>query len=239
MQFKLDDIDNVFDECAKCVSFEIFGKRKFALVCDQPNSETVPLVRTTTPYTQPIQKMAPVHHKISAQLEKQIGHSLNNAMVEIYKGTYDTMKFHSDQALDLKGDSYIAIFTATNNPESKTPPQLHIKSKTKGGSTTTLQFIHNSAIIFSTATNATHVHTIRQKCPDNEEWLFITFRCSKTFIEFKNNVPYFTDGRELVLANDEQRRQFFQRKAIENGKTEVVSSEINYTISPGDLILPQ
>ena len=41
-------------------------------------------------------------------------------MVEIYSYEYKTMRFHSDQALDLEPNSWICIYSIYSNPELTT-----------------------------------------------------------------------------------------------------------------------
>ena len=60
-------------------------------------------------------------------------------------------------------------------------------------------------------------------------WLGITFRLSKTFIHFINELPYFSNGNQLTLANDEQKKEFYKYRQTENKlieKTREVEEEL-------------
>jgi hypothetical protein len=68
-------------------------------------------------------------------------------------------------------------------------------------------------------------------------WLGITFRQSKTFVLFNNELPYFSStNKVLTLANENQRKEFFKCRSLENSNIEYVYPEINYTISIGDML---
>lgn len=259
---QLEDLPlTIFEELSACTQLEAVGRGRFAAKIFNSDDNKIPLVRTTSSYEQPSQRMTPLHLRIIDQINKQLNVSpplvLNNALVEIYRGTYDTMKFHSDQALDLQEDSSIVIFTCTNNPESKTPPRLHVRDKAHpvgpiikigwGHSYVdnlfeekVFPFNHCAAIVFSTQTNASHIHTIYQKCTENEQWLYITFRTARTFIEFKEHIPYFVNcwlaPDRLHLADKSERQQFYQNKSNENNRTAFnpASVKIKFTVSKGD-----
>jgi hypothetical protein len=91
-------------------------------------------------------------------------------------------------------------------------------------------------------TNQNYVHQIvlnpRAKS-DNTVWLGITFRQSKTFIYFKNEIPYFSATDQcLVLATEAEEQEFYKNKFWEN-KTMVTEMVLMYTLSPGDLHQPK
>lgn len=97
---------------------------------------------------------------------------------------------------------------------------------------------HNSVVLFSTTTNQEYLHQIIFKSKtSNVLWLGITFRQSKTFIIFDNELPYFsTDKKRLLLANTDQRKQLYRYKNFENTNVEYTYPDIDYTISTGDMI---
>lgn len=71
----------------------------------------------------------------------------------------------------------------------------------------------------------------------NDLWLGITFRKSKTFIIFHNELPYFYSNKKiLTLADKYQRNEFYKYKSLENLSAEYVYPNIDYTISNGDLL---
>lgn len=197
----------------------------------------VPLVRTTTRYTNPNQIMTENHQHLLGCIQKVVPCNFNNALLEIYDNRYCTMGYHSDQALDLDEKSSICIFSCYNQADTKSLRTLHIKNKTRN-ETTKIVLQHNSIVTFSVTTNANFVHKITLDNPgDNKvQWLGVTLRTSKTFIEFRDDKPYFhkTDT-QLVLAGGEQEKQFFKQRSLENATTDHVWPVLDYTLSPGDL----
>ncbi len=96
-------------------------------------------------------------------------------------------------------------------------------------------------MVFSLDTNQRFKHKIvlnsSGNLPENQ-WLGITFRTSKTFVQFQENRVYFLDGAALTLANDDQRREFFSLRHCENKETNFIYPRITYTISKSDMIRP-
>ena len=74
--------------------------------------------------------------------------------------------------------------------------------------------------------------------PDNK-WLGITFRKSKTFIQFQNNLPYFANGKPLKLADEVQQREFYKLRGQENKSLDFDYPSIAYTLSKSDTLLPK
>lgn len=76
-------------------------------------------------------------------------------------------------------------------------------------------------------------------CKDERNrWFGITFRLSKTFIRFVNELPYF-DGKRLTNANEDERREYYAYRSDENKGTDYIYPEVTYTISPSDLLEPR
>jgi len=239
------EVPSLFEELEKSSVFEPVAKgRKTANVYMEEKDGLIPIVRTTTCYKNPLQKMKPRHveivHKINEQYPNQVYRS-NNAMIEVYTQPYTKMGWHSDQALDLYPYSYIGVFVCCNNPNSTNPPLLLVKPKDgNDGSVQEIPMNHHSAIVFSTEFNSTHLHRITLQCSPREEWMFITFRYSLRLIYFKNEIPYFDrDDTPLVLANETQKKEFYREKKMENTNSRWEYIPISYTVSPSDLIHPK
>ena len=139
-------------------------------------------------------------------------------MVEVYDNSYKKMKFHSDQALDLADNSFICIFSCYQKNVS--PRKLLVKSKENEEK---FEFIleNNSIITFSTSINKKFVHKIiLDNCKNQDLWLGFTLRLSKTYITVIGNLFYFTDtNKQLVDATDDEKKEFYKLKKIENTTT--------------------
>lgn len=235
-KFNLEFERNLFDELANTTQFENITKgRKGAILVDTQN-DLIPLVRTTTSYDLAPQKFTRTHLHIIEQIKKISNIpelQFNNAMIEIYTSQYQTMGYHSDQAQDLQDNSYICLFSCYNNPSDLR--KLIIKDKiTQEESEITLD--HNSCVLFSLPTNQKHLHKIiLDKNTSNNTWLGITFRLSKTFVNFMNGTPYLNE-RILRLANDKEKSEFYKLRSNENKLIEYVYPELDYTISKSDLM---
>lgn len=247
-KYIIDWQTNIFDELSKLTEFEnIINGRLGANLVDYKNN-LIPIVRTTTIYNKKAQKFLPIHYDIIENIKKITNKNIefNNALIEIYDSEYRNMKFHSDQALDLVDNSYICIFTCYQNPTYDIR-KLKIKNKTTNELSEILME-HNSIILFSTETNKQFMHKIilettpqhlqlHKNNATTNKFLAITFRLSKTFIQFLNGVPYlYPSSKILRMADSDERKEFTKYKGIENSKICNNYPEINYTISPSDLL---
>lgn len=244
--YTLSTWDKPFEELREAIRFEKVGKGRLGTVLVQPNQAgDVPLVRTTTPYTVPAHGFRSVHARLAQQIQKSasITKAFNNALIEIYTNDYVSMGAHSDQALDLAEESCIALFSHYKYPErTGAQRKLLVESKASGGETFEIPLVHNSVVVFSVGANRRFRHKIvlerTSKTPENE-WLGITFRTAKTFVRFDEERVCLPNGGPLVLANDEQRREFFHMRRRENQEMDFCYPEIAYTLSESDRMRPE
>lgn len=220
----------MFEKISNSYEFEDITKgRKGCTIADYSNN--IPLVRTTTIYKNKTQQFNKYIYEIINEIKKTNNNILlNNALLEIYDNNYKKMKYHSDQLLDIKDDSFICVFSCYNNNYNR---KLVIKNK-NNGIINEIIMENNSVIIFDTKTNKEYLHKIVLQNNNESKWLGLTFRLSNTFIKFINKKPYIY-STELILANDEQKKEFFRLRKEENKNINYNYPLINYTISPGDL----
>ena len=238
-KYQLHFDNNLFNELYAITKYEkITNGRSGAILVD--NTNNIPIVRTTTKYKNPVQLFTPIHHNIIDNIKKTSNCDINfnNALIEIYNNDYKKMGEHSDQALDLADNSYICLFSCYNNHLATNIRTLKIKQKNTD-ITTDIKLDHNSIILFSLDTNSKYLHKIvlDENYINNDEWLGITFRLSKTFIKFINEIPYLYNNIILTLATPDEMKQFYKHRSDENKSVGFVWPEINYTISPSDIIL--
>jgi hypothetical protein len=235
----LDYQTNLFQDLSESVEFENItkGRKGANLVDDQEG--LIPIVRTTSIYEKPVQRFLPIHRDIVKNIRNASGLDLdfNNAMIELYDSSYRKMKFHTEQALDLDPNSYIGIFSCYENPAVDIRT-LKIQDKTTG-ECSEISMGHNSVVLFSVETNQKFIHKIVLDTakPVGNRWLGITYRLSKTFIQFRDEIPYFyrTD-KVLRMASQDERREFYKHKSNENSCVGYVYPEIQYTISMSDML---
>lgn len=237
---------DMFAELANSVEFVPVAKGRVGTNIVHPSGNSIPIVRTTTPYSTPANKFKPIHSELveligqtSQQIINSNNFKLNNGLCEIYTDEYRKMGWHTDQALDLAPNSWICICSFYENSNCKNFRKLQIQNKiTKEQTEISLE--PDSLIMFSTETNVQHVHKI--VLPNEEPsspWLGITFRCSKTFIDFTNGEPIIAGTNRLLhLATQEEKSQMIKLKGIENSSVDFTYPELDYTISPSDLVNP-
>ncbi|RYH28744.1 hypothetical protein EON65_11085 [archaeon] len=248
--YSYDWLDNPFETLQASICFDDVtnGRKGQILVAQQEGGRGVPIMRTTTSYITPAQYFQPEHATLAKLIHKiaslPAGIMFNNAMIEVYSNAYTTMGFHSDQALDLQEGSFIALFSCYKHPTQTTPlRKLVVKSKESGSREFEVPLVHNSVVVFSLDTNTHYRHKIvldiagSPNCPENE-WMGITFRTSKTFLQFQDGQAHFEDGTVLSMAQEEQRRDLFHLRRRENEEVGFIYPPVTYTLSESDLKLP-
>jgi hypothetical protein len=248
--------NNIFPELKNSVEFEQLGKGRVGNHLVLPSDQGIPLVRTTTQYKLPAQAFTPLHCRIIETMQASMEISalnqtpplFNHALIELYDRSYHKMNFHSDQCLDLDPNSYIGLFSCYENPpllNERYTRKLKIKNKTTSEEFE-IPLAHNSLVLFSVSTNYQYQHKIVLEPVPNQKpyeqdnrWLGVTFRKSKTFIQFKDKLPYFSNGNLLELADEEQKTEFFQLRGKENSHADFQYPSIYYTLSPADLMPPK
>ncbi|OCA73981.1 alpha-ketoglutarate-dependent dioxygenase AlkB [Chryseobacterium arthrosphaerae] len=247
---------NLFHELFHSAEFETTGKGRLGNHLVKWDGQHIPVVRTTTRYTIPATAFSGIHQSLVDQINKALSdekkdipsQDFNNALIEVYDAVYSKMGFHSDQALDLEDHSFIALFSCYEKPDELADFQLRklvIKNKTTEEESE-IMLHHNSVVLFSLETNKKFQHKIvlnslpdpKIKADDNK-WLGITFRKSKTYIRFSDTLPCFSTGELFKLADKEQESEFFQLRGRENRSLDFVYPDLNYTISQGDLLIPK
>ena len=245
-RYTLPTKGNLYEKLAGSVQFENVGKGRYGTVLiKRDEAGNTPIVRTTTKYGAPAQHFGPVHERLAAQIQRTASLSMgfNNALIENYTNRYTSMGFHSDQALDLADGSFIALFSCYQYPELANPPRkLVIESKEAGGEAFEIPLTHHSVVVFSVDTNRRFKHKIvldASANPPKNQWLGVTFRTSKTLVQFRGEHPSFLNDTPLTLATEDQRREFYQLRRRENNETDFTYPRITYTISESDLMPPE
>ncbi|MCB8905133.1 MULTISPECIES: alpha-ketoglutarate-dependent dioxygenase AlkB [unclassified Streptomyces] len=236
--------ENLFAELSASALLEDVGRgRRGATLTQADGAVGVPLVRTTTRYGSPAQRFRAVHERLARQIQERaaLPVGFNNALIETYTNAYTTMGSHSDQALDLADESFIAVFSCYRHPEAGPPRKLIFESKGSAGETFEVPLAHHSVVAFSVDANRRFRHKIVLDKPvpaaDNQ-WLGVTFRTSKTLVRFRDGRAYLPQGARLVSADEEQRHEFYRLRRRENNETDFVYPPLTYTISESDLMPP-
>lgn len=203
----------------------------------------MPLVRTTTRYGAPAQCFRSVHERLARRIQERaaLAVGFNNALIETYTNAYTTMGGHSDQALDLAEESFIAVFSCYRHPDPAPPRKLIFTSKGSDDETFEIPLTQNSVVAFSLASNRRLTHRIvleKPVPPTDNTWLGVTFRTSKTMVRFRDGQAHLPHGARLTAADEEQSREFYGLRRRENKETDFAYPALTYTVSESDLIPP-
>ncbi|MFC9812611.1 hypothetical protein ACFVJM_11170 [Streptomyces virginiae] len=236
--------EDLFAELSASVLWEEVGKgRRGATLVRTDEAGGVPLVRTTTRYGRQAQRFRDVHERLARRVQERaaLPAGFNNALIERYTNSYTTMGGHSDQALDLADESFIAVFSCYRYPDAGPPRKLILESKEPGGERAEIPLAHNGVVAFSVGTNRRLRHRIVLDAPagaaDNT-WLGVTFRTSKTFVRFHDGQAYLPQGARLTAADEEQASEFYRLRRRENRETDFSYPPLTYTVSESDLMPP-
>jgi hypothetical protein len=136
-------------------------------------------------------------------------------------------------------NSNITIFSCYKEEYVVKPRILHVKNKVTQKEHQ-IPLLHNSFTVIPYDFNAKHVH----KIVGQSKWLGMTFRTSKTFLEFeeKEENPRFLDSQKpLTLATKEEEKQFYKLRSLENQEVfrAPLWPKLDFTISPSDLLRPK
>lgn len=244
LSYALPTEENLFAELSASARLEDVGKgRRGATLTRIDEAGGVPLVRTTTRYSSPAQRFRAVHERLAQQIQERaaLPVGFNNALIESYTNACTTMGSHSDQALDLADESFIAVFSCYRHPEAGPPRKLIFESKGSGGEKFEIPLAHNSIVAFSVDSNRRLRHKIVRDTPvqtTDNQWLGVTFRTSKTFVRFRDGQAYLPQGARLMSADEEQSHEFYRLRRRENKETDFIYPLLTYTISESDLMPP-
>ncbi|MFD3702189.1 hypothetical protein ACFWUP_03495 [Nocardia sp. NPDC058658] len=121
------------------------------------------------------------------------------------------------------------------------PPRNLIFESKESGEKFEIPLAHNSVVVFSVASNRQLRHKIvlnaGARAAENR-WLGVTFRAAKTVLRFREGRAYLPQGARLVLADEDQRREFYQLRRRENNETDFDYPPLAYTVSASDLMPP-
>lgn len=244
LPYALSAEENPFAELTASARLEDVGKgRRGAVLTRADEADGVPLVRTTTRYGSPAQRFRAVHERLARRIQARaaLPVGFNNALIESYTNAYRTMGGHSDQALDLADESYIAVFSCYQYPEAGPPRKLIFESKEPEGEKFEIPLAHNGIVAFSVESNRRLRHKIVLDAPagtPDNQWLGVTFRTSKTLLRFRDGHACLPQGARLVPADDEQKREFYRLRRRENNETDFFYPQLAYTVSESDLMPP-
>lgn len=212
---------SLFTALACSVPLERVARGRCAAVLVK-EQEPSPVFRTTTSYRLPPSFFQPIHMRVVEAIRGVFREAdFNHAMLEHYSSECRTMAEHTDQAQDAEEGSWFAIFGCYRDAQAPCR-ELQIRNK-QTGERQTIPMGDRCVVLFNTESNRRHVH----KITGDAEWMALTLRLSKTRL---------TSG--MRLANPAEVGEMRRLKGIENRDACFTWPVLNYTLSPGDLLMP-
>lgn len=150
------------------------------LVCcqgDISEDGSMPVYRHPSDQTLPLYAWTPTVDAVRMAAQKAVGHPLNHALIQLYRGGTDYISEHSDKTLDVaKGSNIVNVsFGAQRTMRLRTKREAASSSSSANPpgraarTTYRIPMPHNSALIMSLETNAKYLHGINaDKRPDLE-----------------------------------------------------------------------
>ncbi|KZL86966.1 isochorismatase family protein family [Colletotrichum incanum] len=171
---------------------------------------SAPVYRHPSDESPPLLPFSPTVQKIKAEVEKQLGHPLNHALIQFYRDGTDYISEHSDKTLDIVKGSYIAnvslgaerTMVLRTKRRAKDPSSIGLPSgeeDSKQRTTSRAKLPHNSLCRMGLVTNMRWLHAIRQdKRADRDKTapelafsggrISLTFRQIGTFLDRDNTL---------------------------------------------------
>ena len=153
------------------------------------------------------------------------------------------MGFHCDQSQDLEENTLICILSFYLNPTAQGKRAFVYKQKNDDVENTIIME-HNSMLIFDTQVNMYHLHKIVLTESKNNEWVGLTFRTSKTFVQFthvdkiEQPIPTINNQPLRFVTDEKEKKEYFFLKGLENKQADFTWPILTYTISPSNLMRP-
>ncbi|KAI7617360.1 hypothetical protein KC346_g5516, partial [Hortaea werneckii] len=177
------------------------------LVCcqgDVAEDGSRPVYRHPSDHTLPLHPWTSAVDNVRKAAERAVGHSLNHALLQLYRGGVDYISEHSDKTLDIEKGSKIVnvsfgaqrtmrLRTKRGHKVSQPVPPTKSKAPQPSRTTYRVPMPHNSMITMSLQTNAQYLHGINpdkrpaveftdaEKAYDGHR-ISLTFRHISTFL---------------------------------------------------------
>ncbi|KAJ0372064.1 hypothetical protein COL26b_009335 [Colletotrichum chrysophilum] len=133
---------------------------------------SMPVYRHPSDESPPLLFFSPTVREIKTEVEKQLGHPLNHALIQFYRGGTDYISEHSDKTLDIVKGSYIAnvslgaertmVFRTKRRDKDPSSTESPSGEDSKKRQIARAKLPHNSLCRMGLKTNMRWLHAIRQ-----------------------------------------------------------------------------
>ncbi|KAF6823816.1 isochorismatase [Colletotrichum plurivorum] len=215
---------------------------------DVASDGSTPVYRHPSDESPPLLAFSPTVLKIKTEIEKELGHPLNHALIQFYRDGTDYISEHTDKTLDIVKGSFIAnvslgaertmVFRSKKggkNPSSGEP----FGEESKQRKACRAQLPHNSLCRMGLQTNMRWLHAIRQdKRMDREKTpaelafsggrISLTFRHIGTFLDRDGTMIWGQgatgkakeDAHAVINGQSSEAARMLQAFGTENHSTE-------------------
>ncbi|KAK3678829.1 hypothetical protein LTR78_001282 [Recurvomyces mirabilis] len=230
--------ETIFDILHKEVDWQTMhhqtGQVPRLVCCQGSRSEdgSWPVYRHPSDETMPLQPWSVTVKMVQDAAEKLVGHPLNHALIQLYRGGTDYISEHSDKTLDIAKGSYIVNVSfgaqRTMRLRTKRAVQDTISKDAAPAQRTSHRIImpHNSCITMSLATNAEYLHGINadkrpsvelcdaEKAYDGQR-ISLTFRHIATFLSADEKKIW---GQGATAKREVEARAVINADVVESGR---------------------
>ncbi|KAM0718578.1 hypothetical protein Q7P37_005648 [Cladosporium fusiforme] len=250
-----DRVDGLFHRLKDEVKWQRMHHQTGAvprLVCCQGtvgSDGSMPIYRHPSDETLALDPWTPAVDEIRRAAEALVGHTLNHALIQLYRSGTDLISEHSDKTLDIAPDSFIVnasfgaervmrLRTKRNANPANTSPTCSDEPRPR--TTYRVRLPHNSALLMSLTTNAQYLHSINadkrpaveltaaEKAYDAQR-ISLTFRQIETFIDSDSRWiwgqgatgNFREDAKEVINGHAVETDKLLKGFGAENAGTEV------------------
>ncbi|KAK2039944.1 hypothetical protein LZ31DRAFT_475647 [Colletotrichum somersetense] len=193
---------------------------------------SAPVYRHPSDESPPLLPFSPMVQKIKAEVEKQLGHPLNHALIQFYRNGTDYISEHSDKTLDIVKGSYIANVSLgaertmvlrtkrrDKDPSSTEVPPSGEESKQR--KTYRAKLPHNSLCRMGLVTNMRWLHAIRQdKRADRDKTdPELAFSGGRISLTFRQIGTFLNRDNTLIWGQGATGKTREEAHAVVNGQT--------------------
>lgn len=222
------------------------------LVCNQgeidPTHGSMPVYRHPSDCTLPLMRWTSGVARIRREAERQVGHDLNNVLIQLYRNGQDYIREHSDKTLDIAPESAIVnvSFGAQRTMRLRTKRDIVLPPSEDSpgapcGFSRAIQRVHmphNSMFVLGTSTNESWLHGItadkrHERDRQQSELAYggirisLTFRNIKTFISYDSQLIWgqgatgktYQDAKRTINGDEAENKRLIDAFTVENQST--------------------
>ncbi|KAK1971651.1 isochorismatase [Colletotrichum sublineola] len=192
---------------------------------------SVPVYRHPSDESPPLLPFSPTVQKIKAEVEKQLGHPLNHALIQFYRDGTDYISEHSDKTLDIVKGSYIAnvslgaertmVLRTKRRDKDRSGTEVPSGEDSKQRKTTRAKLPHNSLCRMGLVTNMRWLHAIRQdKRADRDKTApELAFAGGRISLTFRQIGTFLDRDSTLIWGQGATGKTREEAHAVINGQT--------------------